>query len=54
MEPSNRLIESLLLRPSLMIVGQVSPDCKSMYNATEEINLPRLARFDEDSFGLIA
>ena len=53
LEPSHGLGERLLLCILDSDVVQVTADSETVLDAAEEVDLPGLARLDEDAFGLV-
>ena len=53
-EPRDGLRKGLFLGPFLMLVAQISPHGETMRNASNEVDLPRLACLGEDFLGFVA
>jgi len=52
-EPHNSLAEGLLLGELLLLVAQVGADGEAVRNTAEQVDLPRLAGFDQGFLGLV-
>jgi len=53
-KPPHGLLERLLLRPPLPLVAQVRAHRVPVVDAAEQVDLPRLARLDQDLLRLVA